>query len=735
MQGFGKVVRTTVKTSLSLGFVLFLLLPCRLCAAGPTFTEIKRSLESAPVTGAKVLYWDQVLADDLGVVTAAGRVGQKPFEESVLQQIAVLIKENPEFMNGSQSEDAVPAAPGQTKFIEVELDAHGGAGRAGYIKLKGRDGKDLWLNLKGVGLTGLGNAEGLPPGPPLETWGDHSDGSADLPEGVVEALNAQIAYNDLKYRAGRVLSLVTVNKNLNLQSGEKYPLVIIVRAPMRRMDQELRSARNLKQKEKAILRIVDSIGQANAMRIFKGDLVNRSNIGAGGEFIDFGLFNVVNGFVPATNHLKVKSFKETTDLFGKDKIVTEQYRFATGFYLLNQMGLEESRIKTIIEASPRGNSGIDRAKIVDFANRFVELVYQENATVDSENGGPAKAKAHAGNFRLHHFFRAVVKEIVMFNGSRDELVERLYGIARTYNASPTFRFSRFFKRFARPLVDIVLAATADVHGNADYASKVERIARFKNRDVQFMDKLTLRDWSVDVMKSYRDSGDATAIQNSIDEAVNISKLSTGGFSTSKLRVTADQDATYIDIKADVSMANRTHRLFSYPELGALASQKKRSFRLSLDGKKTYTALYANLIQTELGNYYRISVPHGKFPVTTEITSIIPMIDQDQVASAVEITAPPLFLNERLGLSGDFARIPSLMRTRYGIKTDVATVDITEQHPATIAALSTEPESGSESAQESNRATQTRRDAQTADVTGRNRCSDSLAKRPVSPVPR
>lgn len=629
--------------------------------ATPKFTTIKRSIEAEQVKGAKVLYWDQMLADDLGIVTERGRVGDQAFEKSVADQIALLIKENPKYVNESVSKE--PMREGEPRFVEIELDAHGGSGRAGYIRLKGRDSKDVWVNIKGIGLTGLGNARFKPVGPPLEVYGDHSDGSADLPEGIVEAINAKIAENDLKYGAGRILSLVTINKNLQLENDVKYPLVLIVRAPMRRMDRELAEPDT---KSRSLERIAESLAQANTKRIFKGDFVNQSNIGAGGEFVDFGLFTVVNGFVPAINYLKVTPFKETSRLFPDHKLVSETYRGAIGFHLLSQLGLEESRLKNTFGENFRSD------KLMSFADRFIAVMYGENKEISAEDSGVEKARELDGNFKLHRLFRTLAYDVLTSNESNEILTEKLYRQALLLNTQPTAEFEANFKAFASSAIALIRQATFEVRAQSGYAERVHKIAEFKNRDVRFLDKRTLREWSVDVMEDYVRTKNPLVVQNAIDQALDHAKLSSNDFSTSQMRVTADTHATYLDLKAYAD-ANGKHGLFNYPEFALLDAQAPRFFRVSTDGKASFATVRGELVETTLGRYYRLTIPHGAMPVTAKVTSVLPL-GARATKQAIEITAPPLMLNERLGLTKDFTRVPSLMRTRYGVNIDPVAAD-------------------------------------------------------------
>ena len=65
------------------------------------------------------------------------------------------------------------------------------------------------------------------------------------------------------------------------------PLAEIVRAPLRRYDQG--------GEEEAV---TESLAEANAKRILKGDFVNQSNLGYSGEFIDYGTMTFTQGYAP-----------------------------------------------------------------------------------------------------------------------------------------------------------------------------------------------------------------------------------------------------------------------------------------------------------------------------------------------------------------------------------------------------------------------------------------------------
>jgi hypothetical protein len=382
------------------------------------------------------------------------------------------------------------------------------------------------------------------------------------------------------------------------------------------------------------------------------------------------LFSVVNGFVPAINYLKVTPFKETNSLFPNNKEVSETYRTAIGFHLLGQLGLEESRLKHAF--GELGQTIVPQASLMDFADRFVKLMYGENKQVSAEDSGPEKARELAGNFRLHVLFRTLAFDILNANDSTDASVEELYRKALTLNTNPTEQFEANFKAFAESAIALIRKATDDVRGNEVYATQIKKLAEFKNRDVRFLDKRTLREWSVDVMNDYVRTGNSSLVQKAIEGAVNAAKLSGNDFATAQMKVTADSDATYIDIKAYTDQQNQ-HGLFSYPEFAMQGEGTPRFFRVSTDGKKSYATLRATLIKTAVGTYYRLAIPHGSMPVTSETTTVIPLGEKN-TKTPIEISAPPLVLNERLGLGKDFTRVPSLMRSRYGVNIDAAPAD-------------------------------------------------------------
>lgn len=213
------------------------------CNDLPNFTDIARVIEAAPVTNGTVLAWDYMAADANGIQTAPGRVGDKAFDKSVLDAVGAIIQQNPRFASGSpqQLHDAMTDWQGNdchenVRVLEIEYDSHGGAGRAGYLKIPRADGGYSWVNIKGIGVTGLGNTGKKKPSPPRSKSQSHSDGGAVDAEGFREFVYGLMAQNELKYGGSRIIGVIATNMQKNIGNGEKESLAIIVREPMRRMD-------------------------------------------------------------------------------------------------------------------------------------------------------------------------------------------------------------------------------------------------------------------------------------------------------------------------------------------------------------------------------------------------------------------------------------------------------------------------------------------------------------------
>ena len=632
------------------------------------FTDTVRIVEAKPVVGS-VLAWDYMAADANGIETAPGRVGDPAFEKSVFDAVGVIIKDGSRIAEGSSEQmirkvgewQALAKESGQNiRVLEVEYDAHGGSGRAGHLKVPNSSGGYSWVNIKGIGVTGVGNTRGKAPSPPQATSQSHGDGGAVDAEGFREFIFGLMSHNELKFGGSRIIGVLQTNMTKTLDNGQTEALAIIVREPIRRMD---RSFDKPDYVEKT--RIPRALGQANAKRIMKGDFVNKSNVGFDGTLIDYGLITHVNGIMPATNYLDVEMYRELNSFFRNDRQMMDLYRSSIGFYLLNQLGFEEPRIEKA--ASNNVNATQDFVKLAD---AYETLFRGENkvARVDWDKWSKEEIN---GNFRLHELFRTLLPEILntpsMQRGGK--LISRLNAQARTLVKTPSANFDRNFEIFAVRLlsnVERVLQAEP-IRDYAKFVEAIARVAQFKNRDAWDLQKENLHAKAMGLSGSWLKSRDNKLTQMYIESVVNRNRLGTGHFTVPEMNVTADATSTYIYLKADVA-ANGSHGLYLYPELPRAGKAESYKFSIAFDFSRKQYEFKSTLINKDGVKYYQIEIPHGEYPVTTELTRITPIVPGTSTASKVVIQGPPLFLNERLGLMPDLVQVKSVMNNKFGVRT-------------------------------------------------------------------
>jgi hypothetical protein len=633
----------------------------------PNFTDTVRVVEAKPVSGS-VLAWDYMAADANGIQTAPGRVGNKEFEKSVFDAVGYIIKDGARVAGGSNDEIVKKVGEWQTeanakgeriRVLEVEYDAHGGSGRAGHLKVPNSAGDYTWVNIKGIGVTGVGNTRGKNASPPQETSQSHGDGGAVDAEGFREFIFGLMAHNELKFGGSRIIGVLQTNMVKTVEDGRKEALAIIVREPIRRMDRSLQDSTYVEK-----TRIPRALGQANAKKIMKGDFVNQSNVGFDGTLIDYGLITHVNGIVPATNYLHVKMYRELDTFFKNDHQMQELYRSSIGFYLLNQLGFEEPRLESAAAKNPE--AVLDMVKL---AEAYEKLFTTENKVTRVDWDKWNKADIN-GNFRLHELFRTLLPDLLGRTGKRGpQLLEDIKKQARSLvkNPSPTFEgnLNLFLVRLMNNL-DRILRAEP-IPDYAKFVEGISKVAAFKNREIWDLQKENLHAKSMGLSETWLKVRDNTNTQMYLESVVNRNRLGTGHFTVPEMNVTADSEATYIHLKADVQK-NGSHGLFLYPELPKAAKDQSYKFNIAFDFLRTPHEFEATLITKDGVKYYQIAVPHGKYPVTTELTRITPVLPGTAQASNVTIQGPPLFLNERLGLLPDLVQVKSVMNKRFGIRT-------------------------------------------------------------------
>jgi hypothetical protein len=629
------------------------------------FTDTVRVVEAKPVSGS-VLAWDYMAADANGIQTAPGRVGNKEFEKSVFDAVGYIIKDGARAASGDSNQIVKQVGEWQTqanakgesiRVLEVEYDAHGGSGRAGHLKVPNKDGGYTWVNIKGIGVTGVGNTRGKAASPPQET--SQSDGGAVDAEGFREFIFGLMAHNELKFGGSRIIGVLQTNMVKTVEDGRKEALAIIVREPIRRMDRSLQEKEYVEK-----TRIPRALGQANAKRIMKGDFVNQSNVGFDGTLIDYGLITHVNGIIPATNYLDVKMYSELDTFFKNDRQMQEIYRSSIGFYLLNQLGFEEARLESAAAKNPE--AVLDMVKLAD---AYQKLFTTENkiARVDWDKWNKTEIN---GNFRLHELFRTLLPDILGRSGLRGAaLVEDIKKQARALVKNPSAQFEGNLNLFLVRLmnnVDRVLRAEP-IQDFAQFRDAITKVAAFKNRDIWDLQKENLHGKAMALSETWLKVRDNTNTQIYIESIVNRNKLGTGGFTVPEMNVTADKESTFIYLKADVQKDGR-HGLFLYPELPKASKGESYKFNVAFDFLRKPYQFDATIITKDGVKYYQIEVPHGQYPVTTELTRITPILPGTAQASKVTIQGPPLFLNERLGLMPDLVQIKSVMNKKFGVRT-------------------------------------------------------------------
>jgi hypothetical protein len=630
---------------------------------GPQYSEIVSTLESQPLgENAQLVYFDQSVADALGIHLPPGRVGLQDFNRAVLKKLGFEIKQGAKKIhaaNGARDEKGNP-------YIYVENDAFGGSGRAGYIEVE----PGVWVNIKGIGKTGMGNAAGSDPSPPQDTFVSHSDGSATLEESIKETIMARVADDETTMGSSRVLAIIYTGRTMRYPDGKMVPLATIVRAPMRRYDQPHSDPRM----------VAASLGEANAKRLLKGDFVNQSNMGAHGEWIDFGTMTFTEGYAPLISSQDEKFLFEGSMFLG-DTANQNVYLESFGKGLLQQMGIPESNIEKL---------GLDnqatKDKLEQLAKTFRSSVYwvkgepRELASTTLLDFNHVPEETLLGNVNFDEYLRGAAKNY--FHASNpDEAykseLQRLLGLARDQDDALAGDLSSLVKE-THALFESIAKAN-QISDRASYGEKLGQVASFKNRSLPGLVRPNLFNNAGSLADNFVNNHNSFYISDFIDTTISSNRLETNPDADNLIVTSADSQSTKVFMRA-YEDENQVKKLFSFPDHSGAKKGEKFSFRVSTDGWKSHKDFPAWYTHTALGDYFEIDIPHGSMPVTFERLQVTPFVLEESgqirwLGENLNLMGPPVFFNERLGLPESFARRDDVMRDSFSTKISIHPDDL------------------------------------------------------------
>jgi hypothetical protein len=634
--------------------ILFSFVSVTTAFAAPTFSNIVRIIESQPLENAELVYWDQSTADALGIQVPPGRIGQPAFNQAVLSRIGVEIKKDSLVIKSDAAHDA-----SGSPYLFIEQDAHGGSGRAGYLEVQ----PGVFVNIKGIGITGAGRTSTLKlPGaaqPPSGTFRSHADGSATLEEAIKEAVSARVADAEFSHGASRVVAIIYTGRTILYPDGRHVPLAEIVRAPLRRFDQD----------EPSKSAAVDSLAEANAKRVIKGDFVNRSNIGSAGEWVDFGCMSFTCGYAPIVSSQGERSFYEGNRFLGKDD---QLYTRRLGQNLIMQMGIPESYVQALGPDTSVKTSKALESLGTDFRSAVywkMDGLPEKPVKLDFEQVDEEKL---LGNIRFHEFFKeAAERYFTTSPGARDDLVasetERLLSFTQKSDPSLQEHLQKFVKELHQIFGEVERANK--IEDPVVFGHQVKEIAYFTNRSLPELTRPQLFSSSGHVADQFNRDHDPLSIQRFIDSTVQRNRFGTAGTAESGLIIRETPATTDYYVRA-FQTEDGTSKLFAYPELGGAPEGKDLHFRVSSDHGQSYRDYVGKFVKTHVGDYFQVSVPHGDLPLTWEQVQLTPFVRNDDggpvwLADKLDILGPPLVTNERLGLPPAFTRKPGIMRSSFG----------------------------------------------------------------------
>lgn len=628
---------------------------------GPGYSKIVRVLPSQPVENARLLYWDQSVADALRIHTPPGRVGIATFEKAILNKIAREIKAGAApLLNviGNTDETGQP-------LIFVEDDNFHGSGRAGYIEVE----PGVWVNIKGIGITGAGGTSALEPNPPSSIFVSHKDGSATLEEGIKETVYGRVADAELSRGGGRILAMVYTGRTLKYPDGKEVPLVEIVRGPLTRYDQP--GSLNGE--------VSKALGEANAKRIFKGDFVNTSNMGAQGEFVDYGTMSFTEGYAAFHSSQDGEQFLQEGSKFAMTEVVAD----ALGAGLIQQMGIPEAHLNLVAERSS------DYKPILrDFVKAFKKATYWEKKYFGSNRPKilidfkEIDQKTLQGNVRFQEFFKDAAKNYFAADVNHLEAIfksefARLLTLTSDSNQELLNRLTDFLKDTHKIFEQV--AQMNRIQNRVEYGEKLGILASFKNRDGFDLVRPTLFNRAGGLSDQYVNHHDASDIGNYIENTVMGNRFSTAPATDNLILTSVDKNTTRLFVRA-FGDEDGLRKLFAFPDLGGASIGEKFFFRVTTDGWKTQKDIQARFVTTKFGRYFSVSIPHGSMAVTGEQVEMVPFVQSKTgeirwLSDHLNLKGPPILFNERLGLPASFKRKPGTMRTQFNTPISIMGEDL------------------------------------------------------------
>jgi hypothetical protein len=616
---------------------------------GPGYSKIVKVIESQPVANARLVYWDQSAADAMGIHTPPGRVGIPDFDQAILKKIAREIKQKAQVISDPKANLDEAGNP----YIFVEDDAFGGSGRAGYVEIE----PGIWVNIKGVGITSAGRTGNVVPSPPNDTYSSHHDGSATLEESIKETVDGRVADAELPRGGNRVLAIFYTGRTLRYPDGREVPLAEIVRVPMTRYDQG---------GDKTA--VTESLAEANARRIMKGDFVNESNMGYKGEFVDYGTMSFTQGYAPLESSQGAK-FLQENKYFGLDDKV---YLRALGKGLIEQMGIPEAQLDAIDV-----NSGAIRDQIEKMGKSFVDSVYwvkgkpgqmAQPTLLDFQN---IETEKLLGNVRFDLYFREAAKNFYKADpNSREQVLQselkRLLSMTGDQDQDLVQKLTQFLSQ-SQELLEKV-AQVNSITDRAHYGDMVAQVANFKNRDIWDLVRPRMFNKAGGLADQFVKDHNAESIGAYIEDTVQGNRFETAPAADNLFVVSADQQVTRIHIRA-FEESDRTFKLFQYPDLPGAKPGEQFFFRVSTDAWQTQKDFPALFLKTKVGNYLEIEIPHGSMPVTNAQIEVVPFVKTASgeihwLKDGFNLRGPPMVFNERVGLPSAFSRKDGYMREKF-----------------------------------------------------------------------
>lgn len=628
-------------------FILFLQSTFSFAQTKPSFTKIIRVIESQKINEAQLVYFDQNAADSIGLIVPPGRVGLPQFDTAVINLLGYEIKMNPlyEEILGEKKDENLKIKNG----FYIEEDAHGGSGRAGYFEVQ----KNVWVNVKGIGLTGLGNARWKEIGPPASQFVSHSDGSATLEEAIKEAIYARVSDNELTRGSSRVVAIIYTGRTIEYENGNKVPLALIIRTPIKRFDQEF-----------YYKQMIESIAEANTKRIFKGDLVNRSNIGSCGEMVDFGCMTFTNGFTNIISSQNAQYLSEGESiLYGASLSEKEQYKqyYKTqlGKYLFMQLGLPEETLNQFKN---------EENLFEKIGNEFKILAYtNKNITIDFD---AIELKKLNGALNLHVVFRDFIPDLlkdILNKKSKEKTIQNSYTLFLNTAEDKSIaihhkeRIESFIEIFYNLLKKMII--TSKEKWTLEKIEKLRKIATFKNRDLPQLVRPEVFKISAQLAREFENDKNADKVQLFIEHLIHDTSFGTGDKIDNTMMITSDSEKTSLYFRA-FKNEDGVAKVFNFPELNGVRDQERMGFRITFDQWQSFSDYLSEYVEVEQRAYFKVEIPHGKEKVTESLLSITPFIQKkDQkiwLKNQFNLEGPPLLLNERFGFASSFIRKEGLM---------------------------------------------------------------------------